>query len=85
MKPQKFLAPNVTEALKLVTQQLGGDAIVLTTRDTAQGVEIIAITPGDLAQLSDSRMDPTGRASASAPPVQAVAAAVAPSTPTPAP
>ena len=53
MNPQKFLAPNVTEALKLVTQQLGGEAIVLTTRDTAQGVEIIAITPGDLALLSD--------------------------------
>lgn len=60
MNPQKFLAPNVTEALKLVTQQLGGDAIVLTTRDTAQGVEIIAITPGDLALLSESRLDATG-------------------------
>ena len=60
MNPQKFLAPNVTEALKLVTQQLGGEAIVLTTRDTAQGVEIIAITPGDLAQLSESRLDGAG-------------------------
>jgi len=60
MNPQKFLAPNVTEALKLVTQQLGGDAIVLTTRDTAQGVEIIAITPGDLAQLSESRLETKG-------------------------
>ncbi len=60
MNPQKFLAPNVTEALKLVTQQLGGEAIVLTTRDTAQGVEIIAITPGDLALLSESRLDATG-------------------------
>lgn len=62
MNPQKFLAPNVTEALKLVTQQLGGEAIVLTTRDTAQGVEIIAITPGDLALLSESRLDATGGA-----------------------
>ncbi len=60
MNPQKFLAPNVTEALKLVTQQLGGEAIVLTTRDTAQGVEIIAITPGDLALLSESRLDVSG-------------------------
>jgi flagellar biosynthesis protein FlhF len=49
----------------LVTQQLGGDAIVLTTRDTVQGVEIIAITPGDLAQLSDSRLDVPGRAAVS--------------------
>ena len=54
MNPQKFLAPNVTEALKLVTQQLGGDAIVLTTRDTAQGVEIIAITPGEAAFMKPS-------------------------------
>jgi flagellar biosynthesis protein FlhF len=66
MNPQKFLAPNVTEALKLVTQQLGGEAIVLTTRDTAQGVEIIAITPGDLALLSESRLDASGNRKAPA-------------------
>ena len=68
MNPQKFLAANVTEALKLVTQELGGDAIVLTTRDTAQGVEIIAITPEKLAQLSESKLvQPTAAPPASAP------------------
>lgn len=57
MTPQKFVAANVTEALKQVTQSLGGDAIVLTTRDTPGGVEIIAISPTDLAKLSESRSE----------------------------
>ena len=34
MGPQKFIAANTTEALKLVRQQVGGDAMVLSTRDT---------------------------------------------------
>jgi len=58
MNPQKFVAANVTEALKLVTQKVGGDAIVLTTRDTPDGVEIIAIAPGDLAQLAQGQATP---------------------------
>jgi flagellar biosynthesis protein FlhF len=52
MGPQKFIAANTTEALKLVRQQVGGDAMVLSTRDTAQGVEIVAISPEALSQLS---------------------------------
>ena len=67
MNPQKFLAANVTDALKLVTQELGGDAIVLTTRDTAQGVEIIAITPEKLTQLSESKLVQPTAASAPTP------------------
>lgn len=58
MNPQKFVAANVTEALKQVTQKVGGDAIVLTTRDTPDGVEIIAIAPADLAQLARGNPEP---------------------------
>ena len=58
MNPQKFVAANVTEALKQVTQKVGGDAIVLTTRDTPDGVEIIAIAPADLAQLAQGNPEP---------------------------
>lgn len=59
MNPQKFVAANVTEALKQVTQKVGGDAIVLTTRDTSEGVEIIAIAPADLAQLAQGNSQPS--------------------------
>jgi flagellar biosynthesis protein FlhF len=52
MGPQKFIAANTAEALKLIRTELGSDAMVLSTKDTAQGVEIIAITSQDLANLS---------------------------------
>lgn len=55
MGPQKFIAANTTEALKLVRQQLGGDAMVLSTRDTPQGVEIVAISPESLSSLSQRK------------------------------
>ena len=55
MGPQKFIAANTTEALKLVRQQVGGDAMVLSTRDTPQGVEIVAISPEALSSLSQRK------------------------------
>ena len=40
MAPHKIIAATTTEALKLVREQVGGDALVLSTRDTPEGVEI---------------------------------------------
>lgn len=57
MGPQKFIAANTAEALKLIRTELGSDAMVLSTKDTDQGVEIIAITSQDLANLS-TRSEP---------------------------
>jgi len=67
MGPQKFCAANTTEALKLIRQQVGGDAMVLSTRDTAQGVEIVAISPSALNKLSQTHQH-AGPASSAAPP-----------------
>jgi hypothetical protein len=53
MGPQKFTASNTAEALKMVKAKLGPDAMVLSTQDTADGVEITAITPEDLSKLSN--------------------------------
>ena len=66
MGPQKFIAANTTEALKLVRQQVGGDAMVLSTRDTPQGVEIVAISPEALSSLSQ-RKDAEGLGQFAAP------------------
>jgi flagellar biosynthesis protein FlhF len=52
MVPHKIIAATTTEALKLVREQVGGDALVLSTRDTAEGVEIVAISPKALAKMS---------------------------------
>ena len=52
MVPHKIIAATTTEALKLVREQVGGDALVLSTRDTAEGVEIVAISPEALAKMS---------------------------------
>ena len=60
MGPQKFIAANTADALKLIRAEMGPDAMVLSTKDTDQGVEVMAITSGDLAKLSSRSelMDP---------------------------
>ena len=54
MGPQKFTASNTAEALKKVRLEMGADAMILSTNDTINGVEIVAITPEDLATLSSA-------------------------------
>jgi flagellar biosynthesis protein FlhF len=52
MGPQKFTASNSAEALKQIRKRMGPDAMVISTTDIDQGVEIIAISSKDLASLS---------------------------------
>ncbi len=62
MGPQKFIAANTADALKLIRAEMGPDAMVLSTKDTDQGVEVMAITSQDLANLStrSEAVDPFG-------------------------
>ena len=62
MGPQKFIAANTADALKLIRAEMGPDAMVLSTKDTHQGVEVMAITSQDLANLStrSEAVDPFG-------------------------
>ena len=79
MAPHKIIAATTTEALKLVREQVGGDALVLSTRDTPEGVEIVAISPEALAKMSQ-RSEPKPAPVLSAPaPTPAPAATSAPS------
>ena len=57
MGPQKFVASNTAEALKMVKAKMGPGAMVLSTKDTDEGVEVTAITPEDLSQLSNQSSD----------------------------
>lgn len=52
MAPQRFLGTTTSDALKQVRQEVGADAIVLSTRDTPKGIEIIAISPAAISAMS---------------------------------
>ncbi len=52
MGPERFVAATAAEALKMVRQALGDEAMVISTKQTAEGVEIMAITPDALEKLS---------------------------------
>lgn len=52
MPVQKFTGPTTKDTLKLVRQQLGGEAIILSSRDVPEGVELLAIAPDELEAMS---------------------------------
>ncbi|MES2958203.1 MAG: flagellar biosynthesis protein FlhF [Pseudomonadota bacterium] len=70
MNVKRFTAKTPREALALVRQAFGADAVVLSTRPSAEGVEVLAMAPESLAQIEQVR--------GSAPLVATPAAAPAP-------
>lgn len=55
MNARKFIAVNSREALKLVRAGLGEDAVILSNRKVADGVEIVAMAGAELSRLSETR------------------------------
>jgi len=55
MNARKFIAASSRDALKLVRIELGEDAVILSNRKVAEGVEIVAVAGDELAQLSEIR------------------------------
>ncbi|WP_431273507.1 flagellar biosynthesis protein FlhF [Variovorax ureilyticus] len=76
---RRFVAATSREALRLVREALGAEAIVLSNRASADGVEIVAMVESDVTEALESAA-PAAPVVAAAP-VQPVAAAV----PAPAP
>lgn len=76
MAVHKFTGINSTDALRLVRQQLGGEAVILASRDIPGGVELMAMTAEELDELSQDRP----AASAAAPAAAWAGAASAPAT-----
>jgi flagellar biosynthesis protein FlhF len=56
MNARKFIAGSSREALKLVRIELGEDAVILSNRKVAEGVEIVAIPGSELAHLNETRV-----------------------------
>jgi flagellar biosynthesis protein FlhF len=54
MKVQRFVAPNSREALAMARAELGAEAVVLSSRQTASGFELLALAKGDIATLVNS-------------------------------
>ena len=71
MNVKRFTAKTSREALRLVREALGDDAVVLSTKPSAGGVEVLAMAPEGLQQferMADKPMPPTGAATAPAAP-----------------
>lgn len=56
MNARKFIAASSREALQLVRAELGAEAVILSNRKSAAGVEIVAMAGSELAQLNETRI-----------------------------
>ena len=54
MNVKRFTAKTAREALALVRQALGDDAVVLQTRPSPEGVEILALAPEGMARIEQA-------------------------------
>ncbi|MDH4394414.1 MAG: flagellar biosynthesis protein FlhF [Limnobacter sp.] len=52
MKLKKFVAPTTREALQKLRAELGEDAIILSTKQTAAGTEVLAASSNDMDNLT---------------------------------
>lgn len=58
MNARRFIAASSREALKLVRLEMGADSVILSNRKVEEGVEIVAMASGELANLSETRSTP---------------------------
>lgn len=75
MRIIRFMAQDTRQALRSVREQLGEDAVILTSKRTAEGVEVTAATDLDAARLQAQSARPVTDSTLNA----AVNAAAAPS------
>jgi flagellar biosynthesis protein FlhF len=66
MQVRKFLAPTTRDALRQVRDVLGADALILSNRRVEGGVEIMAVTDGDVQALTGAT--PAAQATPAVPP-----------------
>ena len=78
MNVKRFAARTSREALALVRQAFGVDAVVLSTKPCAEGIEVLAMAPDSVAGLERLTASRGSRAAPRAPDSQRAAAAAAP-------
>lgn len=52
-KEKRFVAANMMQAMRLLTDEFGADAILLSSRSIAAGVEVIGLPPGEKPSHDD--------------------------------
>ncbi len=68
MNVKRFIAKTAREALTQVREALGDDAVVLSTKPAADGVEVLALAPEGLARIEQAAAQaPAARAAAPQP------------------
>src|SRR6516225_4656056 len=77
MNVKRFAARSSREALALVRQAFGVDAVVLSTKPCAEGIEVLAMAPDSVAGLERLTAEPEAPAPRRAPISQRAAAAAA--------
>src|SRR5512141_2525942 len=55
MNAKKFIAATSREALLMVRNELGADAVILSNRKVDEGVEITALASADLARMTEPK------------------------------
>ena len=66
MNVKRYFAKTAREALRMLKDDLGPDAVVLANRAANGGVEILALPAGDVASLQRARSQAQAAASAAA-------------------
>lgn len=79
MNIRKFITPTARQALREIRAELGEDAVILSNRNTPQGVEIVAVANDAMEQLTETAVHkpgarhlPRAEAAASVPPLKQV-------------
>lgn len=67
MKLRKFTGKNTRDVLRLIREELGGDAMIVSSRQTATGVEMIAMSSADAQSVIDDGAAPRAEPPSHAP------------------
>jgi len=70
MNTRKFVAATSREALSLVRNELGADAVILSNKKVADGVEITVLAGTDFARLTEPKTEPQSELKELAKPVK---------------
>lgn len=67
MKLKRYLAPNMRRAMLLVRDELGDDAVIMSTRQTDEGVEVVAAIDPEAKQYQQAEATGEARSSYQSP------------------
>lgn len=67
MKLKRYLAPNMRRAMLLVRDELGDDAVIMSTRQTDEGVEVVAAIDPEAKQYQQAEAAGEARSSYQSP------------------